>query len=201
MFQGNRFCSSQVVTCGELDGQTDMMKLTISFFVIFRCERTINVFLVISFMYVLTYELNNVFRSVNRYLLGSGHRLELDIIVENKGEDSFETTFTMGVPVGIHYINIERMDNAEREFLVQCSAPSRTNNNTLRCDLGNPLPQNRLVHFKVLLKPSLTEVMKPRYEFKMNVNSTNPEQEFTTDDNTFKLTVPIWVDAELELRG
>ncbi|PNF38619.1 hypothetical protein B7P43_G02308, partial [Cryptotermes secundus] len=139
--------------------------------------------------------------SVNRYLLGSGHRLELDVIVENRGEDSFETTFTMGVPVGINYINIERMDNAEREFLVQCSAPSRTNNNTLRCDLGNPLPQNRLVHFKVLLKPSLTEVMKPRYEFKMNVNSTNPEQEFTTNDNTFKLTVPIWVDAELELRG
>jgi hypothetical protein len=141
------------------------------------------------------------YRSVNQYLLGSEQRLELDVIVENKGEDSFETTYTMVMPAGINYINIERMDNAEREFLVQCSAPSRANNNTLRCDLGNPLPQNRLVHFKVLLKPSLTEVMKPRYEFKMNVNSTNPEQEYTADDNSFKLTVPIWVDAELVLHG
>ena len=142
-----------------------------------------------------------VYRSVNRYLLGSEQRLELDVIVENKGEDSFETTYTMVMPAGINYINIERMDSAEREFLVQCSAPSRTNNNTLRCDLGNPLPQNRLVHFKVLMKPSLTEEMKPRYEFNMNVNSTNPEQEFTTYDNSFKLTVPVWVDAELELHG
>jgi hypothetical protein len=149
----------------------------------------------------MTYQLVFFSRSVNRYLLGSGHRLELDVIVENKGEDSFETTFTMGMSLGINYINIERMDNAEREFLVQCSAPSRTNNNTLRCDLGNPLPQNRLVHFKVLLKPSLTEIMKPRYDFQMNVNSTNPEQEFTTDDNSFALAVPIWVDAELELHG
>jgi hypothetical protein len=140
-------------------------------------------------------------RSVNQYLLGSEQRLELDVIVENKGEDSFETTYTMVMPAGVNYINIERMDNAEREFLVQCSAPSRANNNTLRCDLGNPLPQNRLVHFKVLLKPSLTEVMKPRYEFKMYVNSTNPEQEFTTYDNSFKLTVPIWIDAELEIHG
>jgi len=142
-----------------------------------------------------------IYRSVNQYLLGSEKRLELDVIVENKHEDSFETTFVMVVPAGVNYINIERMDNAEREILVQCSAPSPANNNTLRCDLGNPLPKNRLVHFKVLLKPSLTEVMKPRYEFKMNVNSTNPEQEDTTYDNSFQLTVPIWVDAELELHG
>jgi hypothetical protein len=142
-----------------------------------------------------------IYRSVNQYLLGSEKRLELDVIVENKDEDSFETTFVMAVPAGVNYINIERMDSAEREIVVQCSAPSKTNNNTLRCDLGNPLPKNRLVHFRVLLKPSLTEEMKPRYEFKMNVNSTNPEWENTTDDNSFHLTVPIWVDAELELRG
>lgn len=142
-----------------------------------------------------------IYRSVNQYLIGSEKRLELDVVVENKDEDSFETTFVMVMPAGVNYINIERMDNAEREILVQCSAPSPANNNTLRCDLGNPLPKNRLVHFRVLLKPSLTEVMKPRYEFKMNVNSTNPERENTIDDNSFQLTVPIWVDAELELHG
>ena len=142
-----------------------------------------------------------IYRSVNQYLLGSEKRLELDVIVENKNEDSFETTFMMALPAGVNYINIERKDSAEREFLVQCSAPSPTNNNTLRCDLGNPLPRNRLVRFNILLKPSLTEVMKPRYEFKMSVNSTNPEQEGTTYDNSFLLTVPIWIDAELDLHG
>jgi len=142
-----------------------------------------------------------IYRSVNEYMLGSEKRLELDVIVENKNEDSFETTFLMPMPAGVNYIKVERKEKAEHEFLVQCSAPSQTNNNTLRCDLGNPLPKNRFVRFNILLMPSLTEVMKPRYEFKMNVNSTNPEQEDTTHDNSLQLTVPIWVDAELELHG
>ena len=105
------------------------------------------------------------------------------------------------MPAGVNYIKIERTDNAELEFLVQCSAPSPANNNTLRCDLGNPLPKNKIVHFRVLLKPTLMETLKPRYEFEMYVNSTNPERKSTTGDNGFHLTVPIWVDAELDLRG
>ncbi|XP_069683383.1 integrin alpha-PS2 isoform X1 [Periplaneta americana] len=138
---------------------------------------------------------------VKRYLVGTGERLVLDVVVENQGEDSFETTFMMGVPPGINYINYEQHDEGERAVFVQCSGPSPANNHTLRCDLGNPLPQRRIVRFNVYLKPSLADLLKPRYDFLMTVNSTNPEEPFTTDDNSFRLSIPMWVDAELLLEG
>lgn len=85
-----------------------------------------------------------VCRSVKRYLLGSGERLSVDVIVINEGEDAFEAVFDMKVPPGINYINIERLD-LERDVFVQCSAPSFINNHTLHCDIGNPLPKEKTV--------------------------------------------------------
>uniref|UniRef100_A0A8D8XF03 Integrin alpha-PS2 n=1 Tax=Cacopsylla melanoneura TaxID=428564 RepID=A0A8D8XF03_9HEMI len=139
--------------------------------------------------------------SVNRYILGSGDRMEVDVLVENEGEDSFETSYEMGVPLGLNYVNIERYDEGDRDIPILCSAPSYANNNTLHCDIGNPLPSKRLVHFKVLLQPSFQETLKPRYEFWMAVNSTNPEVAATVSDNIKELTVPIWVETDLVVEG
>lgn len=52
----------------------------------------------------------------------------------------------MTVPPGVNYVKIERIDN-ENDILVQCSAPSVLTNNTLHCDIGNPLPQNKYVSY------------------------------------------------------
>lgn len=93
-------------------------------------------------------------RNVNRYILGSGERMEVDVLVKNEGEDSFETSYEMGVPLGLNYVNIERYDEGDRDIPILCSAPSYLNNNTLHCDIGNPLPSKKFVHFKVLLQPS-----------------------------------------------
>ncbi|XP_075237231.1 uncharacterized protein LOC142333690 isoform X2 [Lycorma delicatula] len=138
--------------------------------------------------------------SVKRYLLGSDERLMIDVYVENNGEDSFESILDMSVPPGLNYVKIERIDT-EREIPVQCSAPSFLNNHTLHCDIGNPLPREKHVHFKVLLQPFHKEGMKPRYEFFITVNSTNPENKTTTDDNSQQLTVPIWVETDIVLSG
>lgn len=83
-------------------------------------------------------------RNVKRYLLGSGEKLFVDVVVMNEGEDAFESVFDMKVPAGINYVKIERVDG-ERDVLVQCSAPSFVNNNTLHCDIGNPLPKEKTV--------------------------------------------------------
>lgn len=79
-------------------------------------------------------------------MLGSSEKLKVDVIVKNDGEDSFETTFDMTVPPGVNYVKIERIDN-ENDIPVQCSAPSAVTNNTLHCDIGNPLPRNKYVSF------------------------------------------------------
>lgn len=163
--------------------------------------------------------------NVDRYLLGSEQRLELDVIVENKGEDAFEAMFNLQLPAGIDYIKIDRVDKSE--IPVQCSAPKQSNNNTLRCDIGNPLPQRQLVHFQVrrqcfsglrrgsvmiyypflcdviqvILHPVTSHSMKPTYEFKMSVNTTNAEEVHTVADNVLNLSLPILVETEILVEG
>jgi len=137
--------------------------------------------------------------NVAKYLLGSGKRLELEVLVENAGEDAFEATYNLQLPAGIDYIKIERIETLE--IPVHCSAPKQSNNNTLRCDIGNPLPQRKLVKFKVLLQPVTSHGMKPIYEFNMHVNSTNPENPSTNYNNKEYLSLPIWIETDLRVDG
>ncbi|XP_048504880.1 integrin alpha-PS2 isoform X1 [Athalia rosae] len=137
--------------------------------------------------------------SVEKYLLGSGDKLELEIVVQNSGEDAFEATYNLKLPTGIDYIKIERIDKTE--IPVQCSAPKQSNNNTLRCDIGNPLPGGDLVHFKVILQPVTSQGMEASFKLDMAVNTTNPENAGTQDDNTYQLNLPIWVQTELIIEG
>ncbi|BET03351.1 integrin [Nesidiocoris tenuis] len=140
-------------------------------------------------------------RSVEKYVLGSGKRLEIEVEVQNEGEDAFESSFELQVPTGLNYVKIERKDESEREIPVQCSPPSFGNNFTLRCDIGNPLPRDKLVKFSVLLQPYQQKTMTPTYEFSMSVNSTNPEKNRTVSDNLVVFRVPIWVVTELAISG
>ncbi|XP_026812999.1 integrin alpha-PS2-like isoform X2 [Rhopalosiphum maidis] len=135
------------------------------------------------------------------FLLGSNKKLKVDVIVQNEGEDSFETTFDMTVPPGINYVKIERVDNNENDIPVQCSAPSEMTNNTLHCDIGNPLPRDKYVQFKVVLEPYQTTETKAKYEFNMVVNSTNPERFDSVSDNTKYLGVPLWAETDLIIVG
>ncbi|KAK3912027.1 Integrin alpha-PS2, partial [Frankliniella fusca] len=139
--------------------------------------------------------------NVSKYLLDSEQLLAIDVEVRNDGEDAFETTYEMQLPTGMDYKRIQRLDKGEREIPVLCSPPSVNNNNTLRCDIGNPLPKNKMVHFKVLLQPFHREGMKPRYELSMAVNSTNPENKNSLGDNAKSIVIPIQVDTSLILEG
>ncbi|XP_076758862.1 integrin subunit alpha inflated [Xylocopa sonorina] len=137
--------------------------------------------------------------NVHKYLLGSGERLQLNMFVQNMGEDAFEATYNLKLPTGIDYVKVEKIETMG--VPVQCSAPKQSNNNTLRCDIGNPLPKNGLVNFNVLLQPVTSHGMKPIYELEMNVNTTNPENPSTTQDNAYTLRLPIWIQTDLYVDG
>ncbi|GLV41998.1 inflated [Carabus blaptoides fortunei] len=137
--------------------------------------------------------------NVDTYLSGSEERLEIDVIVQNEGEDSFETMFYISLPRGIDYFNTEKIEGPH-DIAVQC-APSEVKNTTIKCDIGNPLAKGKIIHFKVLLDPFNMEGMSPSYDFYMEVNSTNPELNTTLMDNTKKLSVDIWVKTNLSLTG
>lgn len=109
--------------------------------------------------------------SVNRYLLGSGELLEVEVTVTNIGEDSYESTFEMSTPSDVHYVNVQSLS----ELRVTCDEF----NNTIRCDIGNPLPQNKISKFVINLAPQKLkdgELFADSYNFTMKVNSSNPEE-------------------------
>lgn len=87
------------------------------------------------------------------------------------------------------------------DVLITCTPPSLATNNTLKCDIGNPLPSGRTANFKVILTPTPVRVHIPSYSFHMEVNSTNPESDATNYDNIIQKTISIWVDTNLSVKG
>lgn len=55
------------------------------------------------------------------------------------------------------------------------------------------------IKFKVLLEPFYKVGMPLTYEFDMFVNSTNPENEYTINNNHKHIDVEIWVETELSV--
>ena len=87
---------------------------------------------------------------MERYILGSGQRLEIQVSIFNAAEDAFESMLSLQLPQAVGFVNIERGEAADTSVL--CSAPSEETGHVLRCDLGNPLPAFRTVTFRILLQ-------------------------------------------------
>lgn len=139
-------------------------------------------------------------RSIDQYLLGSKDLLVFEVDVNNRGEDAFEAGFFMTVPEGINFRKIERVGDS-RDTPITCTAPSAATNQTLKCDIGNPLSSGKVAKFKVILLPATKYGVAPKYDFYMEANSTNAEVEGTGFDNIFKKTVDISVETNISVKG
>lgn len=132
--------------------------------------------------------------NVQRYLFGSRDTLNLTVIVNNNGEDSYGSTLVLEYPDGIYFKQVKDLS----QHHVLCS-PSE--NRTIKCDIGNPLPAGSIAKFDVLLQPYYKEGLKDTFVFDISVNSTNPEDKQGLEDNHKSLAVKIWADSHIELRG
>ncbi|CAG9770067.1 unnamed protein product [Ceutorhynchus assimilis] len=140
----------------------------------------------------------SVTKNVEKYLLDSNTNLEFDIIVSNFGEDAFETTLDLIYPDGIYYKKTEIKEDLHG---ILCSSGE---NRTISCDIGNPLPANKIAKFKMIFVPFHKQGITADtavYEFDVLVNSTNPEKNETWQDNHLHLVVDIFVDSALEVSG
>jgi integrin alpha 8 len=81
-------------------------------------------------------------REIDSYLMGSGERLEIQTDILNTGEDAFNAVLEVQLPRGVNYINA---DTTEPGLNILCSPPTLLNNNTVTCEVGNPLRANRQV--------------------------------------------------------
>ncbi|XP_037295452.1 integrin alpha-PS2-like isoform X3 [Manduca sexta] len=134
------------------------------------------------------------------YVLSSGENINIDVKVENAGEDAFEAAYYLNIPAGVTYAKMERLDKDNAETPIYCSIANREDggNTTLKCDLGNPMASGQKVHFRVILEVD-SRVMS--LDFNMEANSTNPEPQETGYDNIKHMVIGVVVKAQLSIIG
>ena len=75
------------------------------------------------------------------YVWGSEEKLEITADIYNAGEDAFNTFLYLSLPKEIEYSSA----NSSASSILDCSRPLPSNNRTLKCDIGNPLPSRTTV--------------------------------------------------------
>lgn len=139
-------------------------------------------------------------RSDRSFLMGSTKRIWVDVEVANNGEDSYETMLYMTVPQSLSYVNFDRLDTS-KDVPILCSAPTPSTNNTLRCDIGNPLPFHSKARLRVFFQPRYGSDFKSSYDFLIVANSTNPEDVHKRGDNLIPVSFPIRVQTDMKVFG
>ncbi|EFA09341.2 Integrin alpha-PS2-like Protein [Tribolium castaneum] len=133
--------------------------------------------------------------SVQEYYLDSGENFYLNISVTNNGEDAFESTVEVKYPDGFFYISSQDIQVVSH---VLCSA---SENFTIKCDIGNPVPSNKVVNFKLLWQPNYAKELPSSLFFEVLVNSTNEDLPETRYNNKQKIGISILYDVIQEIRG
>ena len=138
--------------------------------------------------------------SIESYLMGSGERLEIQTEITNNGEDAFNALLEVQLPRGVSYINANTTDASVN---ILCSPPSVMNNNTVQCEVGNPLRANKQVTARIYVMPKsdgFVDTPVSEFSFLINARSSNPE-EGSEADNMEQYTVPIRVETDFRVTG
>ncbi|XP_067141293.1 integrin alpha-PS2-like [Centruroides vittatus] len=142
----------------------------------------------------------DVIPNMKKYFIGSTERIDLDVTISNAGENAFQAYMYLNMPLDIHYININK--SKLQDYPVTCTgAKPETGINNLVCDIGNPLPANKTLNFKVLLRAKKMINYIEGFQFNFTVNSTNAELPDRVFDNKQEVYLPVEVEAELSIHG
>ena len=70
------------------------------------------------------------------------NKFEITADIYNDGEDAFNAFLYLTLPKEIQYISATDSSSTVK---ILCSPPSSSNNRTIECDIGNPLPARQTV--------------------------------------------------------
>lgn len=141
-----------------------------------------------------------VIPNMDQFLIGSKKRLELNIILVNAGEDAFESMLYMNMPLDVDYVNLGRV--RPTDIPVSCGTETvEEEEKKLICDVGNPLPANTTLTFKILFAPSKSLSASRDLKFILDVNSTNAERIETIYDNNMIIELPVRVEVNITIHG
>lgn len=129
----------------------------------------------------------------------------INVTVQNGGEDSYETKLYFDVPQGFEYGGIESVGGDGSKSAPACSPtsdePDSDGKWTFACDLGNPLPANKVVSSVVRVTASSDKPPLAPISINAHVNSSNDEEAHTVADNKVTFTIPVDFKNQLSLNG
>ncbi|XP_069941612.1 integrin alpha-PS2 [Cherax quadricarinatus] len=137
------------------------------------------------------------FTAPDTFVFRKKEQLEVDVRVVNNADDAFEAKVYIPIPAGLLYNTFAAKDNTS----VTCSPRTMGANTTLICDIGNPLPRHKGVHFIVLFQQKSGSLEDPRFEFLVTANSTNSEEARHRGDNVAYKNILVDVNTNLILYG
>lgn len=135
----------------------------------------------------------------------SNEEIEISITVRNDGklakdgnlaEDAYETMLYVELPEGVLYSGIT---NANAAVALTCNYVTLNVSRFVICDIGNPMPALAKTYFTLLVTPHNIDGQSDKLTFKLNVNSSNPENGGDTWNNYFPLEIPVRQHAVLEI--
>lgn len=137
--------------------------------------------------------------NIEEFLIGSTGNVELSVNVDNRGEDAFEAMMFVTIPPDLNYVKVDKgkLDS------VTCGGAQKqfSGESQLACDVQNPLPAGKKVRFKVILAPARLVPTAAELNITVVVNSTNPEVEAASRDNTVVVRLPVTVKVNMTARG
>ena len=72
----------------------------------------------------------------------------------------------------------------------------------LKCDLGNPMMGFSKISLKTVMMPVINDAgIAMPIELGISINSSNPELETSLNDNAIDLTIPVYVETDIVIRG
>uniref|UniRef100_A0A8R1HJH6 Integrin alpha pat-2 n=2 Tax=Caenorhabditis japonica TaxID=281687 RepID=A0A8R1HJH6_CAEJA len=140
-----------------------------------------------------------------KFLLGTqDNTMLINVTVQNGGEDSYETKLYFDVPQGFEYGGIESV-GGDAKSAPACSPtsdePDSDGKWTFACDLGNPLPANKVISSVVRVTASSEKPPLAPISINAHVNSSNDEEAHTVSDNKVTFTIPVDFKNQLNLNG
>ncbi|XP_061179856.1 integrin alpha-8-like isoform X1 [Saccostrea echinata] len=129
----------------------------------------------------------------------SNEEIEISITVRNSGtfaEDSYETMLYIELPNGMLYSGITNINAA---VPLTCRHVPINETRFVICDIGNPMPARAKTYFTLLVTPNNTDGSTDKLAFKLNVNSSNPENSTDMWDNVYTMHIDVRQHAVLEI--
>ncbi|XP_067649238.1 integrin alpha-8-like [Haliotis asinina] len=135
------------------------------------------------------------------HVIGTTTELEILIMVENRGEDAFNTHLYINLPQGVSIKGIQGVQSVQGVAPVSCDRMTINNEDVVTCDLGNPLPAQAKTNFTLKASPKHFNETKDHLVFALEVNSTNPENLTDTVNNYASVSIPVTAAAEILING